>query len=239
MNRLLRHFKKLKANQDIRDNINEWVEDTLFNVILRKRYDHSDKDKKLLYLYRLLAIKYRVVFPLKGESFKLDEDLRIVLETKICNAAMIYFNAIPDGYKPSKTKQAVTSARASAQTSANTRTKSANNSRYQSTTKPTSSMKVGRAPAAHHKYDAPLPEPYYSAEQYAKYPANNAYASTVMPTTSAVRQPSTERHVRFENDDREDRQATVPQPMTASGVSMKSQAKDYENEFDDEMFLDD
>lgn len=85
-------FKKLKANQDIRDNINEWVEDTLFACILRKRYDHSDKDKTLLYLYRLLAIKYRITYPLKGESFKLDDDLRIVLESKICNAAMAYFN---------------------------------------------------------------------------------------------------------------------------------------------------
>lgn len=85
---LARSFKKLKANQDIRDNINEWVEDTLFNVILRKQYDHSDKDKKLLYLYRLLAIKYRVHFPLKGESFVLDNDIRVVLETKICNAAL-------------------------------------------------------------------------------------------------------------------------------------------------------
>ncbi len=81
-------FKRLKAYQDIRNNINEWVEDTLFAVILRKKYDHSDKDKALLYLYRLLAIKYRVTYPLKGETFKLDEDLRIVLESKICNAAL-------------------------------------------------------------------------------------------------------------------------------------------------------
>lgn len=85
-------FKKLKANQDIRDNINEWVEDTLFSVILRKQYDNSDKDKALLYLYRLLAIKYRITYPLKGERFRLDEDLRIVLESKICNAALTYFN---------------------------------------------------------------------------------------------------------------------------------------------------
>jgi hypothetical protein len=81
-------FKGLKANQDIRDNINEWVEDTMFYVIMRKRNDRADKDKTLLYLYRLLAIKYRVVYPLKGESFHLDTDLRIVLESKICNAAL-------------------------------------------------------------------------------------------------------------------------------------------------------
>lgn len=90
-------FKKLKANQDIRDNINEWVEDTLFNVILRKRYDHSDRDKEVLFLYRLLAIKYRVTFPLKGESFHLDDDIRIALETKICNAALSYFNSAKPG----------------------------------------------------------------------------------------------------------------------------------------------
>jgi hypothetical protein len=88
-------FKKLKANQDIRDNINEWVEDTLFNVILRKQYDVNDKDKHLLYLYRLLAIKYRVTYPIKGESFQLDQDLKIVLESKICNAALAYFTHGP------------------------------------------------------------------------------------------------------------------------------------------------
>lgn len=85
-------FSKLKPHQDIRDNVNEWVEDTLFHVILRKKFDHSDRDKHLLYLYRLLAIKYRVTYPLKGESFTLDEDLRIVLESKICNAALAFFD---------------------------------------------------------------------------------------------------------------------------------------------------
>ena len=85
-------FSKLKPHQDIRDNVNEWVEDTLFHVILRKKFDHSDRDKNLLYLYRLLAIKYRVTYPLKGESFTLDEDLRIVLESKICNAALAFFD---------------------------------------------------------------------------------------------------------------------------------------------------
>lgn len=85
-------FSKLKPNQDIRNDVNQWVEDTLFHVILRKKFDHSDKDKTLLYLYRLLAIKYRVTYPLKGESFTLDEDLRIVLESKICNAALAFFD---------------------------------------------------------------------------------------------------------------------------------------------------
>jgi hypothetical protein len=85
-------FNKLKPNQDIRNNVNEWVEDTLFHVILRKKFDHSDKEKHLLYLYRLLAIKYRVTYPLKGESFTLDEDLRIVLESKVCDAALAYFD---------------------------------------------------------------------------------------------------------------------------------------------------
>jgi hypothetical protein len=216
---IYRHFKKLKANQDIRDNINEWVEDTLFNVILRKQHDHSDKDKKLLYLYRLLAIKYRVVFPLKGESFKLDEDLRVVLETKICNAALKYFNDIPDGYKPTKTKNVVTAVRAATQMSAAARSKSATNSKGQAKGTAT---KAGRAPPAHHKYNAPTPSSYYAGGQQTKSPAMDTYTSTNMPTTSAARQPSsTDRHVRFADDQQPttEREANVPQPMTTSGFT--------------------
>ena len=83
-------IRSLKSNMDIRDNVNEWVEDTLFCVILRKRYDKkSSLDRNILYLFRLLAILYRVTYPIKGDPFEIDDDLLVVLECKIVNAAML------------------------------------------------------------------------------------------------------------------------------------------------------
>ena len=73
----------------MRDNINEWVEDTLFCVILRKRYDTYSKDKNILYLFRLLAILYRIRYPMKGDPLVIDNDLKVVLECKIVNAALL------------------------------------------------------------------------------------------------------------------------------------------------------
>lgn len=83
-------IKNLKTNFDVRDNINEWVEDTMFCVILRKRYDNkASPDKNILYLFRLLAILYRTTYPLRGPPLEMDNDIRIVLECKIVNACML------------------------------------------------------------------------------------------------------------------------------------------------------
>ena len=83
-------IKSLKTNFDVRDNINEWVEDTLFCVILRKKYDNkASYDKNILYLFRLLAILYRITYPLRGPPLEIDDDLRIVLECKIVNACLL------------------------------------------------------------------------------------------------------------------------------------------------------
>lgn len=69
--------------------MNRWVEDSVFSCILRKKFDKYSDDKEILYLYRLLAILYRVRFPIKGDRYELDNDIKIVLEGKICNAAMM------------------------------------------------------------------------------------------------------------------------------------------------------
>jgi hypothetical protein len=83
-------IKDLKTNFDIRDNINEWVEDTLFCVILRKRYDNKgSSDNSILFLFRLMAILYRITYPLRGPPLAVDDDLRIVLECKIVNACLL------------------------------------------------------------------------------------------------------------------------------------------------------
>lgn len=72
-----------------RDNVNQWVEDNLFSVIMSKRFEKYNDDKTVLFLFRLFAIKYRIRFPLRGDPLELDNDLRIVLETKIANAAVV------------------------------------------------------------------------------------------------------------------------------------------------------
>lgn len=192
----------------------------MFNVILRKQYDHSDKDKKLLYLYRLLAIKYRVVFPLKGESFKLDEDLRIVLETKICNAALNFFNTLPEGYKPSAAKKAATASRATQGTSAASRSKSATGPRYSSNSAQPP-WKVGKAPPRMPPHQDRFSGDYVEGgQQQMKPPMVDTYASTNMATTSAARHPSTDRRVHFADDDHLLPEAHRPsQPLLSSGFA--------------------
>ena len=81
----------VKDDTMLRDKINQWIENTLYYVILRKKYDRIDKDKNLLYLFRLLAIKYRINYPATGDHFEVDGDIAIILETKIVNAAVAFF----------------------------------------------------------------------------------------------------------------------------------------------------
>lgn len=81
-------LKDLKRGIDVKDNVNQWVQDTIFNTILRKKFDKYSDDKQILFLYRLLAILYRISFPIKGHSLQIDTDVRSVLERQICNAAI-------------------------------------------------------------------------------------------------------------------------------------------------------
>ena len=75
--------------------MNDWVEDTLFCVILRKRYDTYTNERNVLFLFRLLAIVYKIKqtnrqLSFKGEELKqLDDDLRCVLECKVVNGLML------------------------------------------------------------------------------------------------------------------------------------------------------
>lgn len=56
---------------------------------MRKRNDKEETHQNLLSLYRLLAIKYRYEYPLEGERLKVEPELCIILEGKICNAASL------------------------------------------------------------------------------------------------------------------------------------------------------
>ena len=73
--------------------LNDWVEDTLFCVILRRRYDAFTAQKNILHLFRLLAILYKISHgsQKKAATEIIDADLLCVLECKVVNAALMYF----------------------------------------------------------------------------------------------------------------------------------------------------
>ena len=82
-------------------------------------------------------------------------------------------------------------------------------------------MKTGKAPTKEAKYKGPASNEYLSGgQQQVKPPLTDTYASTNLNTTSAARQPSTDRHVRFAADpDPEPKLAPPPAQMMASGLS--------------------
>ena len=70
----------------VRDKMNKWIEGTIVYTVEQKRIDKSDKNKEILFLFRLLTIKYRIVYPIKGQEIKVDGDLHAILENKIVGA---------------------------------------------------------------------------------------------------------------------------------------------------------
>jgi len=77
--------KRKTVDVEFRDMTNSWIQDTLESVKKRRNYDkHDPENMEYLYLFRLLAIKYRVIYPLRGKAFEVDMDLAVKLENKIC-----------------------------------------------------------------------------------------------------------------------------------------------------------
>lgn len=75
--------QKMPLQHEMRDNINKWIEETLVSVQEKYIQNQKEKNRDFLYLYRLLTIKYRTVYPLRGKSYTLNDDLKIFLEDKI------------------------------------------------------------------------------------------------------------------------------------------------------------
>lgn len=75
---------------DFHDMSSEWVEDTLSQVFQRKKTDHTN-DKELLFLFRLLAVLYRIRNPMQKGSLKVDENLKLFHERWICNSFVEFF----------------------------------------------------------------------------------------------------------------------------------------------------
>jgi hypothetical protein len=79
----------LPNDDPMRDNINKWIEQTLISVQQKYFTNVNEKNRDILYLYRLLTIKYRTVYPLRGKSYNLNDDLKIFLEDKISFALTV------------------------------------------------------------------------------------------------------------------------------------------------------
>jgi hypothetical protein len=82
--------KLTKYENDFRDKVSKWVEGTLAFTIEQKRLDKAEKNRELLFLFRLLTIKYRILYPIRGKSFTVDADLKAVLEHKIVSSLRDY-----------------------------------------------------------------------------------------------------------------------------------------------------
>ncbi len=86
----LEEFNALTS--DYHDLTSESIEDNLAEVFHRKAYDTSST-RDLLFLFRLLAVKHRVAYPLVGdEPMQIDENLRIFLEKWVCQSFIEFFH---------------------------------------------------------------------------------------------------------------------------------------------------
>jgi hypothetical protein len=67
--------KLLKTDVSERDEINKYVETTIAHTIQRKEVDKLDPNRDFIYAFRLLTIKHRIKYPMRGKEFKVDLDL--------------------------------------------------------------------------------------------------------------------------------------------------------------------
>lgn len=70
---------------DFHDITSEWIEDTLAETF-HKRAKDNEKDRELLFLFRLLAVKMRIHYPLINKKLRVDENILLFLERWICQA---------------------------------------------------------------------------------------------------------------------------------------------------------
>lgn len=82
-------FETVKGTRTIVPNtIEDWVMRTLTETIKKHKASKRSDDDYLLFLFRLLAIRYRIEYPLTGEKgYVLSDDLNLILHSKICSAA--------------------------------------------------------------------------------------------------------------------------------------------------------
>ena len=64
----------------------KWILGSLCYFDSRRRYDKNNCNKEFLYLFRCLNISYRIKYSPSDKEYKVDKDLRIYLEDKICTS---------------------------------------------------------------------------------------------------------------------------------------------------------
>ena len=72
-----------------------WIEKSLQETIFRYLSKSDPKDLKILYIFRLLGIKYRVNHTLKScfkDKLIIDEELIILIDTLIIEGSFGYLN---------------------------------------------------------------------------------------------------------------------------------------------------
>eukprot|EP01017_Pseudomicrothorax_dubius_P033504 TRINITY_DN4496_c0_g1_i10.p1 TRINITY_DN4496_c0_g1~~TRINITY_DN4496_c0_g1_i10.p1 ORF type:complete len:342 (-),score=109.82 TRINITY_DN4496_c0_g1_i10:128-1153(-) len=79
--------EKLLHDMEFRDNFNRWVEQTLLAALARRKQERAREDSEAMWLFRLLSILYRTRYPVRGVDIRVDRDLQITLQDKICKAA--------------------------------------------------------------------------------------------------------------------------------------------------------
>lgn len=83
-----------------RQQMDEWIKTTLITTIQKYKQDKESWDKYLLYVFRLLTIRYRIDFPMvKGTRIEVNKDLMNILDTKICAATLNFFTYQHSGNK--------------------------------------------------------------------------------------------------------------------------------------------
>lgn len=71
---------------EVRDTINEWVENQIAQVQQRRKVTGKDKvHKEMVTLFRLLAIYYKCQYPYSNKhAYRVDKDLVSYLENLVC-----------------------------------------------------------------------------------------------------------------------------------------------------------
>ncbi|CAD8055599.1 unnamed protein product [Paramecium sonneborni] len=77
-----------------RDGTNLWLEECLGKLSLQKRKSdkNNEEDSEYQHLFRLLSLRYRCKYPMKGnDEMRVDLDIRVRLENKICSSLLKIF----------------------------------------------------------------------------------------------------------------------------------------------------
>ena len=91
-------------NSDFHDISSEWVEDTISETFHKKATD-NEADREYIFLFRLLAIKYRIHYPIRGgNGLRIDENLMLFLERWIVQAFCDYYSKTHPDFRYSAVK---------------------------------------------------------------------------------------------------------------------------------------